>query len=236
MKKKSKVSEVLRQNRRNFKPVINHDLNSPEICVINFDKENPDLLTLDISDTMVLTEYVSSKMKMKNTEVAIGLYDENRTIYSRSDLFSEEKSPRTIHLGIDIFAASGTPVHAPLDGMVHSFQNNKRFGDYGPTIILEHQLEATTFYTLYGHLNTRSLKKLSPKLFFPAGSVIGWLGDPSENGNWAPHLHFQIITDMLGKQGDFPGVCSQEDRARFLELCPDPNLILNIQALNAGRS
>ena len=45
---------------------------------------------------------------------------------------------RTIHLGMDLFIQEGSPVFAPLDGIVHSFANNNRKHDYGPTIILEH--------------------------------------------------------------------------------------------------
>ena len=66
---------------------------------------------------------------------------------------------------------------------------------------------------------------------FTAGEQIAKIGNYPINGNWPPHLHFQLITDMQGKKGDFYGVSSLEDRNHYLEICPDPNLILNIRSL-----
>jgi hypothetical protein len=54
------------------------------------------------------------------------------------------------------------------------------------------------------------------------GQVICHLGEPHENGGWPPHLHFQLIRDMQGFHGDYPGVCSQRDVAFYAENCPDP--------------
>ena len=65
-----------------------------------------------------------------------------------------------MHIGLDLWIKAGTPVLSALDGKVHSFDFNAGFGDYGPTIILEHQLEDQTFYTLYGHLSLDSLDGL----------------------------------------------------------------------------
>ncbi|MEP6913389.1 MAG: response regulator, partial [bacterium] len=46
------------------------------------------------------------------------------------------------------------------------------------------------------------------------------------NGDWPPHLHFQIIEDMRVHEGDYPGVCSISERAKYLNNCPNPDLIL----------
>jgi hypothetical protein len=54
------------------------------------------------------------------------------------------------------------------------------------------------------------------------------LGLPPINGDYAPHLHFQIIIDMENKKGDYPGVCSSKTLAFYLQNCPDPNLLLKI--------
>jgi murein DD-endopeptidase MepM/ murein hydrolase activator NlpD len=146
-------------------------------------------------------------------------------IYHRSNHFKGEE-PRTIHLGVDIWTEAGTPVFAPLSGKVHSFRDNAGFGDYGPTIILEHLLDDTLFYTLYGHLSRASLAGLHQGQLFEKGAVLGEIGPYPENGDWPPHLHFQIITDMLGMEGDFPGVASVSKRNFYLSICPDPMLIL----------
>lgn len=64
--------------------------------------------------------------------------------------------------------------------------------------------------------------------------MIGHFGEPAENGDWPPHLHFQVIHDMEFKKGDYPGVCSISERERYLKNCPDPDLILKMmQQANA---
>jgi peptidoglycan LD-endopeptidase LytH len=163
----------------------------------------------------------------------IGGYGENRGLYAGSQLFDqgadaigEVEEARTLHLGIDIWTEAGTPVAAPVPGVIHSFADNNNFGDYGGTIILEHRLEEETFYTLYGHLAKRSLQGLENGRAVAAGQVIAWLGEPSENGGWPPHLHFQRINDLLGKRGDFPGVAKFSEQKYWLGLCPDPSSLL----------
>ena len=61
------------------------------------------------------------------------------------------------------------------------------------------------------------------------GEIIGQLGAPPINGDYAPHLHFQIIEDLQGKKGDYPGVCSTSELEFYKINCPDPNLLLKIR-------
>ncbi|MCB0000625.1 MAG: aminotransferase class III-fold pyridoxal phosphate-dependent enzyme, partial [Anaerolineales bacterium] len=112
---------------------------------------------------------------------------------------------------------------------IHSVANNANFHDYGPTIILEHQPpNGPRFYTLYGHLSIESLSGLQPGQPVQKGQQIATIGEYPINGDWPPHLHFQIISDLLGRQGEFLGVAAASQRAVWLSLCPDPNLILQI--------
>ncbi|MCL4832746.1 MAG: aminotransferase class III-fold pyridoxal phosphate-dependent enzyme [Caldilineaceae bacterium] len=136
---------------------------------------------------------------------------------------------RTIHLGIDLFAPTGTPVHAPLAGTVHSFADNAGVQDYGPVIVLSHASgDGETFYTLYGHLSRESLDGLEIGQTVAAGAPFATLGSAEVNGGWPPHLHFQIVTDLLGLDTDFPGVGTASQREVWKAFCPDPNLILGI--------
>src|SRR5207248_5490218 len=127
---------------------------------------------------------------------------------------------------------AGAPVFAPLDGRVYSFRNNAGPLDYGPTIILDHIVAdgSLTFFTLYGHLSVDSLDGLSEGMAIKQGTRIARLGDESVNGGWTPHLHFQIITDLLDPAGEFPGVALPHQREVWLSLSPDPNLIAGIPA------
>ncbi len=214
-----------------FFNILNKDLNKENLFVFDFTENNEELKKTDLTNTSKFNDYVFKKLKDNNSNIGIGKYNENRSIYKRSSVFSGEE-PRTVHLGIDLWAESGTPVFAPLDGKIHSFKNNSSFGDYGPTIILEHHLNDIKFYTLYGHLSLSSIENIHTRQEIKKGNKIAELGDPKINVGWPPHLHFQIITDLLNKKGDFPGVAELSKREYYLNICPDPNLILKIDILN----
>jgi 4-aminobutyrate aminotransferase-like enzyme/Ser/Thr protein kinase RdoA (MazF antagonist) len=164
---------------------------------------------------------------------SIGRYDEARMLYA-GDLYRREGNDgevsRTVHLGIDLFAPAGTDIKAPLDGVVHSVGNNAAPLDYGPTIILEHRIDADpgVFYTLYGHLTLESIESRRPGDVVRRGERVGRLGTIDVNGGWPPHLHFQAIADLLGMRGDFPGVAAPEERDVWLSLCPNPEALLSI--------
>jgi murein DD-endopeptidase MepM/ murein hydrolase activator NlpD len=112
--------------------------------------------------------------------------------------------------------------------VVHSFAFNDQYGDYGATIILFHQLEEYSFHTLYGHLSLKDLNGLTEGTQVSAGDLIAHFGEPQENGHWPPHLHFQIIIDMEGNKGDYPGVCKFSECEKHINNCPDPDLILTM--------
>jgi murein DD-endopeptidase MepM/ murein hydrolase activator NlpD len=221
-----RVVQALAAHRHELAPVIPDDLSRTRPVILDLSDGNQELAGIDTSDTSAFTEYVFGVMEAQGAQIGIGRYNEDRVIYRHSTLFDGEAESRTIHLGVDLFVASGTPVHAPLPARVHSFANNIAIGDYGPTIILEHRLDGVTFFTLYGHLSIGSLAGLASGREVAAGAAIGAVGPYPENGGWPPHLHFQVITDMRGKSGDFPGVATISQRAHYLDLCPDPGLIL----------
>ena len=205
--------------------VINIDNYIP----LDFTANNPELATIDLVDTAKFSEYIFDKIYSGGAKMGIGGYMENRVIYRRSEHFSTtDEVQRNIHLGIDLWAEAGTPVFAPLAGRVHSFKNNANFGDYGPTIILEHIYEGKPLYTLYGHLSLESLDGLYKGKPILAGGKIAEIGDYPINGDWPPHLHFQVMTDLLGMHGDFPGVCAAEDKEKFEKICLNPDFLLGL--------
>ena len=225
------LPKILGDNRHHFHQVIPLPRN-PRLVLLDFSANNSALVRdLDtLGDTARFTNYVESLVN--GAAAGVGGYSEDRVIYRRSPHFVSGAEPRSIHLGVDIWMPAGTPVLAPLDSRLHSFRDNQGFGDYGPTVILEHELEETTFYTLYGHLSRESLAGLRENQSVAGGQQIGEIGPYPENGDWPPHLHFQIIADMLGMKGDFPGVAAPSQRDHYLKLCPDPNLILQFDILN----
>ena len=161
-------------------------------------------------------------------KVGIGHYDEARPIYL-SDMFAlDHHLRRAVHIGVDLFAPAGTPIYAPLPGTVHKIGDFPAAEDHGPYLFLEHQpLPALRFYTLYAHLSPEVLDRLRPGQRVEAGDLLAHIGDYPRNGNWLPHLHFQIVMDLLDAD-NFPGVCAAHLRPVFKALCPDPNLIMRL--------
>ncbi|MEO9533072.1 MAG: peptidoglycan DD-metalloendopeptidase family protein [Crocinitomicaceae bacterium] len=211
--------------------VIDDSISKSDYCLLDLSTTNPELQSVDVSTSETLGEYVNSVIDKNQSKLAYGGYLEQRNIYQRSDYFNEQVDPndeRNIHLGVDLWVTAGTPVLAVLDGKIHSFQNNINFGDYGPTIIIEHRFNKLTFYSLYGHLSKSSLTSLKTGQHVQQGEVIATLGTASENGDYPPHLHFQIILDLQGRTGDYPGVCSKNDLSFYKNNCPNPALILGI--------
>jgi peptidoglycan LD-endopeptidase LytH len=222
------LSTLLRKQKK--ASVIPFDPDSEPVVKFDFSDNNSELDALDPADTEMFTRWLFGKLEKAGSRIGIGGYGENRTIYRHSSLFSEG-AVRSFHLGIDLWVKAGTPVMVPYPALVHSCRNNKGIGDYGPTLILEHTLESIRFYTLYGHLSGDSIETKKAGDFLEAGCRLGSVGESFENGNWPPHLHFEVISDLQGRQGDFPGVCAFEEKERYLAICPDPNLILKLKVL-----
>ncbi|NVJ47663.1 MAG: peptidoglycan DD-metalloendopeptidase family protein [Cytophagia bacterium] len=188
-------------------------------------KNNKELDKIDLNDEQQFTEYIQGVLDKNDCTAGIGGYGEERSLYSRSELFTDEE-PRTIHLGVDIWTKAGTSVYSPLEATVHSFANHRVHGDYGPVIILEHEIEDQVFYTLYGHLSTMSLHGLYEGKLIKKGEQFASLGAYHENFHWPPHLHFQIMMDLEGYKGDYPGVCKSSEKEIYLDNCPDPKVFL----------
>ena len=185
---------------------------------------SPDAATM--ADTSLFSDWVEQKILEAGCRYGIGGYRENRLIYASRNLFDGEGEARSLHLGTDIWGPAGTAVFAPLDGRVHSFGYNEGNGNYGGTIILEHSTGGEHFYTLYGHLSKGSLEGVVTGKMFRAGEQVATLGDAAENGNWPPHLHFQVMLAMDGWEGDYPGVCKPSEQEKWLQNSPDPMGIL----------
>lgn len=216
--------------------------NFQDIKVISKEIDYADYVPLDLSitnETLASKKLTTAKdyelfiqnyLDKNKAKIAYGGYNEIRNLYQRSTVFKNDTSDeRNIHIGLDLWINESASIYAALDGTIHSLQNNDAIGDYGPTIILEHQIENITFHTLYGHLSFDSLEDKKVGNFVKKGQQIATLGLPPINGDYAPHLHFQIIIDMENKSGDYPGVCSSNTLEFYLQNCPDPNLLLKIK-------
>ena len=214
-----------------FEEVVSLPEDPKALGVLDLSVSSPNLTGRDSNNTANFTDRVFKRMRSDGLTLGIGRFLEPRGFYL-TDAFEgrpgDPRERRTIHLGIDLFEEPGKAIHAPLAGHVHSVRDNDARLDYGPTVILEHHAPSGPFWTLYGHLQRTSVENLTAGDPVEAGQTIARIGPYPENGDWPPHLHFQIITDLMGFEGEFPGVALPRDRGVWASFSPDPNLILNL--------
>jgi murein DD-endopeptidase MepM/ murein hydrolase activator NlpD len=225
------LTASLKKYQHTFHTVVPFNSKKDKLLQLNFTATNIELTNEILEDENRFTNYIKQKIKNANALYGIGGYAEYRSVYSKSNVFDADKpgeEPRRLHLGIDIWSDAGMPIFAFMGGMVHSFAFNNRAGDYGATLILLHQLDGISFYSLYGHISLNDINNIQAGGYVIRGEEIAHFGKPAENGNWPPHLHFQIIHDLEMKRGDYPGVCAYGKKEKYLNNCPDPDLILNM--------
>jgi len=232
------LKKWLAENAAAATSVLDTDLRTAPSLVFDFSVGSSSLgADPAAADPLKLSERAFAEMERAGASVGIGRYGEARAIYT-SPLFgsgSPVDERRTIHLGIDLQVRPGSAVHAPLDGVVHALANNQAPLDYGPVVILRHTFSnlgdgPRDFFTIYGHLTTETLTRLRAGQKIARGEKFAEVGTTAENGGWAPHLHFQIATDLLDYGTDFPGVACASERSVWTSLSPDPNLLLGIRA------
>lgn len=158
------------------------------------------------------------------TPYGIGKYNEKRINMYKGPLYVDQ---RDIHIGIDIGAPVGTPIHAFYDGEIFMTTYNSLPLDYGYTLITRHILDGVELFVLHGHLSRKSIEGKKNHQKFSKGDVLGWIGDKSENGGWNPHVHIQLSREKPSKC-DMPGVVSEVDLESALKKYPDPRLILGL--------
>ncbi|MHA2356032.1 MAG: aminotransferase class III-fold pyridoxal phosphate-dependent enzyme [Candidatus Thorarchaeota archaeon] len=226
-----KIVEWLKENANDIGPIIEFDIQKAPFTIVDlsvgsFEIENTSVLV----DIDRFSAIMSRGISDGGARYGIARYNEARLIYAGDQYRGPAGESRTVHIATDLILESGTQILAPLSGKVHSLKNNDLPLDNGPTVILEHTAGATglKFYTLYAHLTTDSLTDLIVGDEVRKGQKIANVGTYPSNGGWPPHLHFQLIVDMLGREGDFFGVAPASMREVWLSISPDPNAILQL--------
>ena len=209
-----------------FSSIYNLDLSIGSLFLGNY---------AEYKDTHTFTSKIKH-LQIENRDALIaGGYLEARPLYATKAFEKEGNNGyeyRTIHLGVDFWQKDRTPVHALFDGEVVSSVLNVADKDYGGLVILKHKFDKKgVFYTLYGHLSHESVTEAPLGRKIRKGKKIGELGNPKENGNWTPHLHFQVILDMMGFENNFNGVASPNTIDVWSSISPDPNLLFKEEQL-----
>ncbi|SCY34729.1 Peptidase family M23 [Nonlabens sp. Hel1_33_55] len=205
-----------------FRYIIDPQYQSQDYFPIDLSIHNSFWDKNDVSDILTMENFLEEQRNTSGKFVAHGGYKEQRALYRKSARF-QDGAVRDVHMGIDLWAPAGTNVHAIMDGKVHSFADNDDAGNYGPTIILEHDYQGDKLYSLYGHLSKSDMQRWEIGARFRESEQIATLGTPQENGGYSPHLHFQLMTTMQDYAGDFPGVIAENDLEKYSEIILDPN-------------
>lgn len=96
---------------------------------------------------------------------------------------------RDFHAGIDLAAATGTPIYAPADGFVswaglYPLKKNVGWWRYGNLVVITH---GERFLTFYGHCEDIHVKYGDE---VKQGDLIATVGNTGWSTN--PHLHYEV--------------------------------------------
>ena len=178
--------------------------------------------SIDPRDSAGITEL----MNRSDFSLLCGRYAEDRDVY-HGEVFEADR--RSVHLGIDLFQAAGSTIYTPYGAVVEDVRAMPGAGDYGHAVLLRHSTSTgTLFWTLYGHLDPNGLPAVGDEL--EPGQAIASMGSPDVNGGWAPHLHFQVLTDLCGMGIEIYGVAPREEATLWRSISPNPNLMLGVPA------
>ncbi len=223
----ARVERWLEQNAHDFAPVVRIDPARPGLLRLDLTAEGADARAWAGLDARAVGLAIEERLADEKASFGLGLYGEDRSVY-KGDAFAigTAGARRSVHLGIDLFAPAGTPVYAPFAGKVAFLHDDAVDFGFGPTVLLEHAAEdGTRFWTLYGHLSRESFARLAIGQRVEKGEAFTAFGDETENGNWAPHLHFQIVTDHLGLGGRMHGVGVRDQWQVWRAISPDPSVV-----------
>ncbi len=223
------VMDWLNQNRGDFAPLMGVDLTDAPMGSLSVENstwpQNP--FQMDVAEAARVGEEFED-----NGRFWLGYYHEPRLIYT-APAFSKgpwkASDRRTVHIAVDVFAPAQTQLYAPMAGTVFVAENRDGHLDYGGVIILRHETpDGHAFFTLYGHLDPKFMENLKPGDHVAKGQPFCQLGDHTQNGGWAPHVHFQLALTTKGIEADWPGVGDPDDMYLWRAVCPNPAAMLNL--------
>ncbi|MFW6128817.1 MAG: aminotransferase class III-fold pyridoxal phosphate-dependent enzyme [Candidatus Aminicenantaceae bacterium] len=228
----SGVINWLKDNKDKIVPILGYRLKPKEIKVLDLSPGSVDFDgSIFFERPFCKEEKISEIISSHKAAVGIGRYGESRIGCLRETTMDQTNSiSGAVHLGIDLFAESGTRIYSPLDGKIVSFTSNDESPEKPPSLILKHVFEnnSVQFYSLYRNLSKESFKGFSTGRDIKKGEKIGVIANPlPSQGNFSC-LHFQLILDPLGYGADFPGECFQNEKEIWKGICPDANFVLGI--------
>ncbi len=138
----------------------------------------------------------------------------------------ERDGGKRSHEGVDIFAARGTPILAPVEGVVTAVRDT---GLGGKQVWLRDPKRDWNLY--FAHLDSQmvsNLQRVNP------GDTLGLVGNTGNARTTAPHLHFGIY--QSGAINPFPAIKTEFDIASQLPERELPQLMKVITSQTNMRS
>ena len=183
------------------------------------------------TDVDAMTARLFGALAAAGAELGIGRYDEARLLYA-SDAFAgadgEHPERRTIHLAIDLFREAGSPVygaaarHGPQLARQRRSSRLRADGDPGARpggrAALLHPLRPP-----------RARLARGPVRRYGGRARPAHRRDRRRRRKTATGRRTSTSRSWptcSTRDGNFPGVAAASERATWLSLCPDPNLIL----------
>lgn len=225
----TRLVKWLKKNKRNFHPLLGERPKPENIKVFDLSVGSPDMGGINTRlSAHAMTAYIFNTLLSEGATLGVGCYRENRLHPPIKRTPGQQPLSSAQHLGIDLYTEARTPIYAPLDGTVVALCKKYFTHSQGPTVILKHITEGKdpVFYTLYAHISQHSLRNLTVGKKIKQGDLLGFVGYTLDNGSQPPHVHFQIIADLMGNEGAFPLYCPPHQQDVWTSICPDPNLIL----------
>ena len=219
------VTGWIAANRAQLAPMLDrHPATLAKALVPYGDPQNPMTVTSAAQQPDKATAWWDAYCAEHGVELGIGPWGEARTVYA-GEMFESrfvEGIRRANHLGLDLFMPAGTRLYTPLAAIVRSVEIEEDPLGYGCLVALEHAPQGCPpFITLWGHMAHEAGRRLKAGDRLEAGALVGEMGAPTENGGWAPHLHFQISTDTSLAARDILGVGEERYLPEWKELFPD---------------
>ncbi|MGR3292362.1 MAG: aminotransferase class III-fold pyridoxal phosphate-dependent enzyme, partial [Paracoccaceae bacterium] len=223
------ITSWINGERGNFAPVLGFDLSDAPMRSLSVEMSTTPINPFDRTANEAAT---IGEQGVPDDSAWLGYYGEPRLIYTDKAFRNGDwkaSDRRTVHLGIDGFAPAGTTVLTPLDATVLHIDIRKGHLDYGGVVVLRHETpDRLTFFTMYGHLDPGSISGLEVGQNLPKGYAFARLGDPTVNGGWNPHIHFQLALSTLGMGHDWPGVANPDEMFFWRKYCPNPAALMNL--------
>ena len=93
------LTKVLKVYRKEFQPIVRFNHSKEKIVSFDLSENNIELRNVNTADVDAFSKYIFDKLKKQKAKFGFGGYNELRPFYSRSHLFDENLSNKSVLSG-----------------------------------------------------------------------------------------------------------------------------------------